>query len=129
MRIEIAAKRRRRLSLTSLIDVIFLLLLFFMLSSTFTRFAEVDIVAGRAGEGVSAMQLPDVFIRLDSEQGWKVNGAQLAVDDALEELSRLEAGGARTALIVVRENVTSQMLVEAIERIGSRVELQLSVAG
>ena len=32
--------RRRRLPLTPLIDVIFLLLLFFMLSSTFTRFSD-----------------------------------------------------------------------------------------
>ena len=32
--------------MTSLIDVIFLLLLFFMLSSTFSRFAEVEISAG-----------------------------------------------------------------------------------
>ena len=129
MRIEAAGRCRRLLSMTSLIDVIFLLLLFFMLSSTFTRFAEVDIVAGRAGESVAAAQLPDVFIRLDGEDGWKVNGAQMSVDSALETLSRLQADGARTALIVVRENVTSQMLVDALERIGGRVDLRLSVAG
>ena len=44
MRIDAAAVRKRKpLSLTSLIDVIFLLLLFFMLTSTFTRFARVEI--------------------------------------------------------------------------------------
>ena len=42
-------RRRRRLSMTSLIDVIFLLLLFFMLSSTFTRFAELELAAGGTG--------------------------------------------------------------------------------
>ncbi|WP_367714863.1 biopolymer transporter ExbD [Nitratireductor sp. GISD-1A_MAKvit] len=41
-----AVRRRKPLSLTSLIDVIFLLLLFFMLSSTFTRFASVEISGG-----------------------------------------------------------------------------------
>ena len=42
--------RRRRASITSLIDVIFLLLLFFMLASTFSKFSEMDIaVAGTAG--------------------------------------------------------------------------------
>jgi len=129
MRIEAAGRRRRRLSMTSLIDVIFLLLLFFMLSSTFTRFAEVDIVAGRAGESVAAARLPDVFIRLDGEDGWKVNGARMSVESALDELGRLQTGGARTALVVVREDVTSQMLVDALERISGRVDLQLSVAG
>jgi biopolymer transport protein ExbD len=38
-------------TLTPLIDVIFLLLLFFMLSSTFTRFAEVPLT--NAGGGVA----------------------------------------------------------------------------
>ncbi|KPP92928.1 biopolymer transporter ExbD [Erythrobacter sp. HL-111] len=36
-------RRRRSLSITSLIDVIFLLLLFFMLASTFRQFAELEI--------------------------------------------------------------------------------------
>jgi len=129
MRVEGSFQRRRRLSMTSLIDVIFLLLLFFMLSSTFTRFAEVDIVTGRAGEAGSVAALPDVFIRLDGTDGWKVNGAQLPVEQALDELARLEQRGARTALIVIRDNVTSQALVDALERIGDRVALQVSVAG
>ena len=43
------ARRRRRLSMTSLIDVIFLLLLFFMLTSTFTRFSEVELTAAGSG--------------------------------------------------------------------------------
>ena len=34
---------RRRLGLTPLIDVIFLLLLFFMLSSTFSRFSDLSL--------------------------------------------------------------------------------------
>lgn len=128
MRIERAGRRRRRLSMTSLIDVIFLLLLFFMLSSTFTRFAEVDIAAGRGGEAVAA-PVPDVFVRLDGESGWKVNGAALSVVAALAELQRLEADGARTAVLTVRDNVTSQMLVEALEQIGRSVKLQFAVAG
>lgn len=36
-------RRRRTLSITSLIDVIFLLLLFFMLASSFTRFGELEV--------------------------------------------------------------------------------------
>ncbi|MEM8921756.1 MAG: biopolymer transporter ExbD, partial [Pseudomonadota bacterium] len=43
-------RRRGRSSITSLIDVIFLLLLFFMLASTFTRFSEVDIAAASASD-------------------------------------------------------------------------------
>lgn len=46
---SVARKRtRRHLSITSLIDVIFLLLLFFMLASTFTKLSELEI--GHAGQ-------------------------------------------------------------------------------
>ncbi len=128
MHIDGQLKRKRRLSMTSLIDVIFLLLLFFMLSSTFTRFAEIDIAAGRGGQTPTAAA-PDVFIRLDGERGWKVNGAAMPTDVAITELRRLEGDGAKSALVIVRENVSSQMLVEALEKIAGEVNLKISVAG
>ncbi len=115
--------------MTSLIDVIFLLLLFFMLSSTFTRFAQVDINAGRAGTVSTIQKRPDVFIRLDKDDSWKINGAGLSADAAVDELIRLQGLGAKTALLVVREDVTSQMLVDALERLGKHVTLKISVAG
>ncbi|MEM9107278.1 MAG: biopolymer transporter ExbD [Pseudomonadota bacterium] len=129
MHIEPTRKRRRRLSLTSLIDVIFLLLLFFMLSSTFTRFAEIDITAGRAGSNVQASEAPGVFIRLDQGGSWKVNGAEMVDADALAELVRLEEMGATSAILVVRDDVTSQELVDALEKIRASVSLKISVAG
>ena len=53
-------QQRRRASITSLIDVIFLLLLFFMLASTFSKFSEIDIAvasaAGRSEEHTSELQ-------------------------------------------------------------------------
>ncbi|WP_321490010.1 biopolymer transporter ExbD [uncultured Hyphomonas sp.] len=54
--------RRRTLSITSLIDVIFLLLLFFMLASTFSKFSEMDIAA--AGPGDEADSAASVVIEL-----------------------------------------------------------------
>ncbi|MEX3007422.1 biopolymer transporter ExbD [Hoeflea sp. TYP-13] len=129
MHIDKTLKGRRRLSLTSLIDVIFLLLLFFMLSSTFTRFAEVDIAAGRAGQTAAIAKLPDIFIRLGAEGAWKVNGAAMTADAAMDELIRLELSGAATAVLVVRPDVSSQMLVDALERIGKSGKLSVSVAG
>ncbi|MEM6464420.1 MAG: biopolymer transporter ExbD [Pseudomonadota bacterium] len=129
MHIDLTLRKRRKLSLTSLIDVIFLLLLFFMLSSTFTRFAEVDIAAGRAGENVQTAQAPDIFIRLEQNGSWKINGAEIDADGAMVELERLEGLGAKTAIVVVRENVTSQELVDALERIRAAVKIQVAVAG
>jgi biopolymer transport protein ExbD len=126
MRLDFAVRRRRRLSLTSLIDVIFLLLLFFMLSSTFTRFAEVEIAAGRAASAAASPR-PDILVRL-SDETWKVNGIELTAAEAIVELQRLTEAGASKAVLLVRGEITSQTLVSAVERISRETSLTLSVA-
>lgn len=124
MRIEATQRRRRPLSLTSLIDVIFLLLLFFMLSSTFTRFGEVAITGGKAS--AAAGDPPDVLIRL-TDQDWSINGRAFEKAAAIAELDRLHEAGAKTAVLVVRGAVNSQKLVSAVETIGRETGLALSV--
>ena len=128
MRIDAAVVRKRKpLSLTSLIDVIFLLLLFFMLTSTFTRFARVEISGGPASASAGGKP-PDVLIRVDDPAGWRVNGQMLAEEAAIVELARLKEAGAETAVLLVRGELTSQELVEAVENIRRNTELNLSVA-
>lgn len=125
MRINAGVRRRQRLSLTSLIDVIFLLLLFFMLSSTFTRFAEVELSGGRAASGATGQ--PDILVRLD-EDGWAVNGIGGDQAAGIGELKRLQEAGAETAILLVRGEATSQDLVTAVEAIRRETELAVSVA-
>ncbi|MFA7556058.1 MAG: biopolymer transporter ExbD [Spongiibacteraceae bacterium] len=43
-------KPRKRISLTPLIDVVFILLMFFMLTSTFNQWKAIDLVSGAASE-------------------------------------------------------------------------------
>lgn len=126
MRIETAVRRRRPLSLTSLIDIIFLLLLFFMLSSTFTRFAEVEISGGRASATATSEQ-PDVLIRIE-EGGWMINGRTVPEANAIGELERLRESGAKKAVLLVRGELTSQTMVSAVERVRRETGLSLSVA-
>jgi len=100
-----AARRRRRLSMTSLIDVIFLLLLFFMLSSTFSRYAEVELVA--AGNGASAANAPPLFVQLGPDV-LTVNG----VVQGLEALSLPD--GEKRLLVALKPNVTAQRLTDLL---------------
>lgn len=58
--------RRKPVGLTSLIDVIFLLLLFFMLTSSFTRYQAMPVANG--GEGGGAEIKPAYFRILDSNR-------------------------------------------------------------
>ncbi|MEQ8449344.1 MAG: biopolymer transporter ExbD [Nitratireductor sp.] len=126
MRIEIARRPRRPVSVTSLIDVIFLLLLFFMLTSTFAKFSEVEITGGRGG-ATAAGAPPDIIVLL-SDTDWRVNGRPLEEAGALVEIGRLEQAGAKTAVLLVRGAITSQAMVGAIEAIRRDTGLSLSVA-
>ena len=71
--------------MTSLIDVIFLLLLFFMLSSTFSKFAEVELTAGGAGAATSSTARP-LFLQLGPETA-RLNSAELALEALPEALA------------------------------------------
>lgn len=88
--------------MTPLIDVVFLLLLFFMLASTFARFASLDLTL--ASEGARAAPAPASTVRtiLVSVRP----GAAFAIDGqpvAREEISgRLKALGDSAARVVVR---------------------------
>jgi biopolymer transport protein ExbD len=126
MRIDLPVARRRPLSMTSLIDVIFLLLLFFMLSSTFVRFAEVEITGGAASAAATG-KTPDILVRLD-EGTWQVNGVAVEPEAAVAELQRLQELGAESAVLLVRGEVSSQDMVSAVERIRRETGLSLSVA-
>lgn len=124
MRIDTPIRRGRRLSLTSLIDVIFLLLLFFMLSSTFTKFSEVEITGGSSGFNTSSSR-PDIMISL-TEAVWRINGVQISNENSEQELQRLTTLGAKSAVILVRDDLSSQMLVSAVETV-RRTGLKISV--
>lgn len=103
-------RRRRRLSLTSLIDVIFLLLLFFMLTSTFSRFAEVELSA--AAPAGAPSETPPVFLRL-SPEAVNVNGETVdlrALDTALAH----DGQGVRPVLVSLSGEVTSQRLADLL---------------
>ncbi|SKA38727.1 outer membrane transport energization protein ExbD [Consotaella salsifontis] len=99
--------------MTSLIDVIFLLLLFFMLSSTFSRFAEIPL--GAAGAGGSGGNVPDIFATI-AEDGVRINGEAAEPTVIAERLRALSEAGAKSATVLAREGATSQMLVDVLEK-------------
>jgi biopolymer transport protein ExbD len=107
----IAPPRRAPLSLTSLIDVIFLLLLFFMLTSTFTRLGELELTAAPQG-GAEAPQQPPVFVQLGADT-LRLNADPLAPEALRARLIDL-AGAGGLVLIALAEDVTAQRLVDIL---------------
>lgn len=120
--------RRRRLSMTSLIDVIFLLLLFFMLSSTFSRFAEVDLSATNAGSADSS-DLERSFLQL-GEDTLRVNGQDVgltALPDRFAEMS--PETGRLQAIVSMADDVTAQRLTDLLVVLRGIDRLSISVLG
>ena len=107
--------RRRPLSMTSLIDIIFLLLLFFMLSSTFSRFAEVEIAAATGGRSAAPSDTRPTFLRL-SEDEVSLNGQTYELADLPQALGELrqDADDALPLLISLQDQVTSQRLTDLL---------------
>lgn len=111
MRIDVPARRRSRLSLTPLIDVIFLLLLFFMLSSTFSRYSEMDF--SQSGGGAATASQPDIILTLSVDE-LKINGVERPLNAFVEELEKLKQAGAKHVLLLVDGTADTQDFVTVL---------------
>ena len=106
------------IELTPLIDVVFLLLIFFMVSTTFVRESRIAVdlpeAAGDGSEREGSMALA-----IDASGGYAVNGRALAdgeletIEAALRE-SAVAAGG-RRLLIAADAAVTHRAVVRAMD--------------
>ncbi|QIE45698.1 biopolymer transporter ExbD [Pseudohalocynthiibacter aestuariivivens] len=99
--------------MTSLIDVIFLLLLFFMLSSTFSKFAELELSAASGGAVITSQTKP-LFLQL-GPNAIRLNGADTVLDRLTDLLRDMpESDTPRPLLIALQGDVTSQRLTDLL---------------
>ncbi|WP_417415828.1 biopolymer transporter ExbD [Hoeflea sp.] len=99
--------------MTSLIDIIFLLLLFFMLSSTFSRFADVELGASGGGNPARQASVP-AFLKLSADR-LLLNGSELSNQALQAEIERLRTSANVNAVILsVDETASSQQLVDTL---------------
>jgi biopolymer transport protein ExbD len=104
------SRRRRALSLTSLIDVIFLLLLFFMLASTFARPGDLPFLAAGAGAAAAPGDTPPAFLRVLPDR-IVLNTAEIAPEGLAAALAALPG---TTVLVAPGAGVTAQRLVDVL---------------
>lgn len=96
--------------MTSLIDVIFLLLLFFMLSSTFARHGELPLTA--AAPGGPSGGPPPLFLRL-APDGLTLNGTPVELAGLPSAVAERTRDGA-PVIVALAGPVASQALVDTL---------------
>ncbi len=133
MRIETPGPVRKPLPLTPLVDVVFLLLMFFMLSSTFTKFGNMDLdrsAVSAAGGEISQLpsgKAPGVIIQVSLGPQLRINGVSIAVEAAAAELDSYYTKGVRSGAIVLMPSAKVQDLVTVLEQVRGSKLRSLSV--
>lgn len=106
--------------MTPLIDVVFLLLLFFMLTSTFSKFGEIEL--SQAAGGPAAQDTPSnrSFVQL-GEGRLTLNGAVITLDDLADSVEEGQV------LVSLDDDTTAQRVVDLLVRLRGRDGLSVLV--
>ena len=114
MRLSDWQRRRSSIGLTPLIDVVFLLLIFFMLASTFFKFSAVSI-SGASSGGTSVNLSEIALIQIRGTENIRINGKTVALKGVLPQIDELIAKGVTRAVIQPAQKATVQDLVKVLE--------------
>ncbi len=89
--IDIPTNSKRVVSLTPLIDVVFILIMFFMLTTQFERTQVLDVLVSSKGASAAQVVTQDDTVRVVvlNDGTWQLNNQQFSINDteALRELT------------------------------------------
>ena len=133
MNLNVRQRAEPEVNLTSLIDVVLLLLIFFMVSTSFVKQSQISIRLPEADSAATVVELPDQLDIMITEQGtYLINGRELinsrpeTIRNALQKLS-----GGNTSLpltISADANARHQHVVTAMDVAGRLGFVQISIA-
>lgn len=111
-------KRRKPLSLTPLIDVVFILLLFFMLTSSFIKWHNLELAAAAPSQSTSrSNDTPPLLVRLNAEGELSVSGQTFAMHEnsALQQL--LADNTDASVILFTADEANIQLIVSTLDRL------------
>jgi biopolymer transport protein ExbD len=114
MQVDTPITPRRRMSMTPLIDVVFLLLIFFMLASTFMKYSRIDITGSMPGRAARSVH-GALYLRIHEGGRIDLNGAPLELAGLVAALDR--HADDENARIIIRplEKTTVQDVVNVLD--------------
>lgn len=127
-----AEEDRLDVNITPLIDVVFLLLIFFMVTTTFNQQAELRVDLPEASAEEQALEVIPIEITIDPAGAYFVNGQNLAKNDAktlLQSLQKIVAGD-KDKSVIIRADATTphQAVVTAMDTVAKAGVSKLSIA-
>jgi len=126
MNLRPVRKHDLELNITPLIDVVFLLLIFFMVSTTFDRNSQIDITLPKASEEHSDQQPDTVNVAVDARGRVFVNGQPLVnaqLQTIREALQNAASGLDDPPVIISADQQASYQSVVRIMDAARRVNL------
>ena len=133
MNLNVRDRDEPEVNLTSLIDVVFLLLIFFMVSTSFVKQSQLSIRLPQADNTSIVEELPDFIDLMITEQGtYLVNGRELinnkpeTIRNALQKIS----GGDTSLPITISAdaNARHQYVITAMDVAGKLGFVQINIA-
>ena len=118
---------RRRPSLTPIIDVVFLLLVFFMLASTFTVDKKVNLLSETI-HGTSHHDERPRLIEIKSDK-LLLNGVQADDPVAIKRLEEITQDLSQVIIVQVLEGTSTQRMLDVIELLKSNGFSNLKLSG
>ena len=120
-------KVKKRLALTSLIDIIFLLLLFLMLTSTFSKFSEIELsVAATAAESNVSEKI--LFLRISAFR-IDLNSDEVQINSLSKSIKSFTKNSKASLVVSMDQDVTSQRLVDILGIVANIEGLSVNLIG
>ncbi len=133
MRLNLRAKTEPEVNLTSLIDVVLLLLIFFMVSTSFVKESQISITLPEAESETVVDEVPEQLEIMITEQGtYLVNGRELINtrhETIRNALQRVSTGDTSLPLTISADaNARHQHVVTAMDVAGRLGFTRISIA-
>ena len=132
MRMRVKRPDEIELNLISLVDVVLLLVIFFMLSTTFVQDSRLRIELPRAGATSAERPVNPIVITISAQGSYRVNDRALVNNEraTLSAALRQVAGGSSTSPVTIRADArsTHQSVVTAMDVAARQGFTQVNIA-
>lgn len=114
---ELLVRKSKKISLTALIDVVFILLMFFMLTSTFSQWKSLPLPAAKASSE-SSDEIPALILVYSNRDIRVLNDNLSPVLNSMDEV--LNIVGKKAIVISAEEDAPVQSILNVVDALTAR---------